>query len=342
MVRAGIIGLGKMGVSHCSIVNAQPDVNLVAVCDASGFILSAIKKYTKFNVYKNYKEMIEKSNLDCVIISTPTKFHAEMIEYAFNHDLHVFVEKPFCLTLEDGQKMVDLAESKGLVNQVGYHNRFIGTFNEMKRLVEKKVVGDIYHFKGESYGPVVLKPKGGTWRSNKSEGGGCLYDYTSHVVNLVEYILGDTPEQVKGTSLESIYSKGVEDAVYSTLCYKDGTKGHLSVNWSDETYRKMSTQISVFGTKGKIITDSVECKIYLREENKKEQLQKGWNMRYITDTTAPVGFNLRGEEYSAQVECFVKTIKNKETKNRNSFADALNTDRVITLLRNDAENKENK
>ncbi len=341
MIRAGIIGLGKMGISHCAIVNAQPDVNLIAVSDTSGFVLSAIKKYTQFKCYKDYKEMINKSNLQCVFISTPTKFHIEMIQYALERDIHVFVEKPFCLDSSEAQMLIELAQSKNLINQVGYHNRFIGTFQEMKKLLDKKVIGDLFYFKGESYGPVVLKPKGSTWRSKKSEGGGCLYDYTSHVVNLLDYIIG-TPDFVQGTSLGKIYSKDVDDATYSTLCYNNGLKGHLSVNWSDETYRKMSTLISAFGSKGKLITDSVECKIYLREDNKNEGLQKGWNMRYITDTTEPVGFNLRGEEYSAQVEYFIKSIKLNNTENKNSFATALRTDQLIDLLRMDAEKGEQK
>ena len=339
MIKTAIIGLGKMGISHCSIVNAQPDVCLVAVCDASGFVLSAVKKYTKFECYKDYKKMVDECNLDCVIIATPTKFHAEMIAYALNRNLHVYVEKPFCLTLHQGQEMLDLVTKKQVVNQVGYHNRFIGTFQKMKELVENGVIGDVYYFRGEAYGPVVLKPKGGTWRANHSEGGGCLYDYTSHVVNLVDFIIG-TPDYVKSTTLPKIYSKGVEDAVYSTLCFNNGLSGHLSVNWSDESYRKMSTQISAYGSKGKIISDALECKIFMREENRKFGLEKGWNMRYITDTTQPVGFYLRGEEYSGQIEYFFSCIRNNKLDNINSFASAFKTDVVLDLLQKDAQQRE--
>lgn len=336
MIRAGIVGLGKMGISHCSIANAQPDVDLIAACDASGFVLSAFEKYTKFACYQNCNDMFEQSNLDSVIIATPTRLHGEMIKEAIERNMHVFVEKPFCLSLAEGKELTRLAEQKGLVNQVGYHNRFIGTFHEMKRLVKNGAIGEPFYFRGESYGPVVLKEKGGTWRSKPSEGGGCLYDYASHVVNLIEYIVG-TPHSVSGTSLRKIYSKDVYDAVYSTLCLDNAVKGHLSVNWSDESYRKMSTQISVYGPTGKIIADATECKIYAREDNSKLGLEKGWNIRYITDTTKPVGFNLRGEEYSAQIEYFFSCIKDRRKENVNSFASALRTDTVLQQLQNDAK-----
>jgi predicted dehydrogenase len=278
--------------------------------------------------------MIDASKLDSVIIASPTKFHGEMVKYALERNIHVFVEKPFCLSISEGKMLVKLAEQRGLVNQVGYHNRFIGSFQEAKRLVEMGAVGTPFYFKGESYGPVVVKPKGSTWRSKASEGGGCLYDYASHVVNLIEYILG-APRSVSGTSMKKIYSKDVEDAVYSTLKYENGLTGHLSVNWSDESYRKMSTQISIYGTEGKIISDALECKIYLRDDRRDLGLKKGWNMRYITDTTEPVGFNLRGEEYSAQIEYFFSCIEEHRKDNVNSFASALSTDILLKALEDD-------
>ena len=159
------------------------------------------------------------------------------------------------------------------------------------------------------------------------------------MINLIGFLLGP-PAGVGGTVLKSIYSKNVDDAVYSTLKYNNGLSGQISVNWSDESYRKMSTQISVFGKLGKISADAQECKIYLRGENDKENLEKGWNIKYITDVTRPVAFNLRGEEYSAQVDYFIKCIVNNKTDNINSFASALETDVVIDRLIKDAESRD--
>lgn len=54
-----------------------------------------------------------------------------------------------------------MALEKGLVNQVGFHNHFIGTFRELKRLLSLNILGELLHFSGEAYGPVVIKEKGG-------------------------------------------------------------------------------------------------------------------------------------------------------------------------------------
>lgn len=334
-VRVAVIGLGKMGISHCSIINAHPDVKLVSVCDSSTFVLEAFKKYSNKSVYADYREMLDENEINTVIVATPTKFHYEMVSYALSKDIHVFCEKPFALKVHEAEEMVRTAVERRLVNQVGYHNRFIGPFQEVKRLLETKVIGKLYHFSGKAYGPVVLKEKGGSWRSERREGGGCLYDYSSHVINLIDYVLG-VPRMVKGTLLKKIYSKNVEDAVYSTLILENGLSGTLSVNWSDETFRKMSTSITVWGKEGKIIADAQQLKIYMNRENEVKNLKKGWNIKYITDLTPPVNFFLRGEEYSAQMDYFIDHVKNRKLENLNSFESALRTDRVIDLLIKDA------
>jgi predicted dehydrogenase len=331
MLRGAIIGLGKMGLSHAAIVGAHPDVDMVAVCDTSSLVLDAFKKFTAIKTYSDHQKLIEKETLDFVVIATPTKYHYSMVKLALEKGLHVFCEKPFTLTTSQGKELLDLVERKGVVNQVGFHNHFIGTFRELKRLLNQNVIGELVHFSGEAYGPVVTKEKGSTWRSNPEEGGGCLYDYASHVINLIQEVIG-RPEKVYGTILKSIYSKGVEDAVFSLLKLQSGVSGTLLVNWSDETYRKMSTSLIVQGKKGKIICDATEIKIYLKEPCISEKLDKGWTLKYITDFAIPVNFYLRGEEYSAQIDYFIECILNNTQTHYNSFEQASYTDQVIEMI----------
>lgn len=334
MIKGAIIGLGKMGLSHAAILGAHPDVDMVAVCDTSSLVLDAFKKYSGIKTYNDYREMIERESVDFVLIASPTRFHYPMAKFALDNGLHVFCEKPFSLTTSEGEELVRLANSKWLVNQVGYHNHFIGTFRELRRLLQSGVLGELVHFTGEAYGPVVTKEKGGTWRSKPEEGGGCLYDYASHVINLIQEILA-RPLKASGTQLKSIYSKGVEDAVYGTLILENGLSGLLSVNWSDETFRKMSTSITVLGKNGKIVCDATEIKIYLREASPKEKLEKGWTIKYITDLAIPVNFYLRGEEYSAQIDNFIDCIKTKRQTVYNTFEQGLYTDKVIEMIISD-------
>jgi len=335
MIKAALVGLGKMGISHCAILGAHPDVDLVGVCDMSKLHRLAFDKYTRISTYTDYKKMIEEQQPECLFVATPTKFHAEMVEYALDKGIHVFCEKPFVLTTADGGRLVGKASERNLVNQVGYHNRFLGTFREAKRLADSGLIGEIYHVKGEAYGPVVLKEKGETWRSDTAEGGGCLYDYASHVINLMNYMVGP-PTRVGGSVMPPIYSASVDDAVYSTFFYGNGASGQLSVNWSDETYRKMTTRVTLLGKAGKLIADATELKIHLREGVPQEQLEQGWNMKYLTELSLDIDFYLRGEEYSAQVDHFIQCVKSGQADNICSFASALETDRVVEMIKADA------
>lgn len=331
MVKVGLIGAGKMGISHLSILGAHPDVDVVGVADTSKMVTDVLEKYGSFKCYSDYKKMLQETNPDAVIVAVPTKFHASMVKELLDRGIHVFAEKPFCLNSAQGEELVALAKTKRLINQVGYHNKFIGNFTEVKRLVDGGYLGNIYHFLGESYGPVVTKKKADTWRSDPSEGGGCLMDYASHVIDLINYIL--TPvTKVHGAILKSVYSGGVEDAVYALLELSNRLSGVLSVNWSDETYRKMSTSITIIGTKGKIICDAAELRVYFKEENN-SGYSKGWSTKYITDLTEEVDFYLRGEEYSAQIDYFVKAVQGKVPNNINTFETAWHTDRAIDYIK---------
>jgi len=331
MIRVGVVGLGKMGISHFSIVNAHPQTQVI-LCDASGYLLSWLKKYTETTTYKDYDVMLEKGDLDAVIIATPPRLHAPMVRKALERGLHVFCEKPFCLNWEDSEALTALAEDSGLVNQVGYHYRYVAAFQEMKRVVDSGALGDITHVLAEAYGPVVLRPKGSTWRTQRNEGGGCLYDYAAHPINLVNWLFGK-PDGVSGTILRSIFSADTDDEVYSTFTYPSGMSVHVSVNWSDGSCRKMSTKLSMTGTKGRLHADRQECRFYQREAHPGlEGYRKGWNVRYNTDLTQAVGFYLRGEEYSAQVYDFVQAVLDRSVQTANTFRSATESDRTMAMM----------
>lgn len=337
MVRLAVVGLGKMGLSHHSMINAHPDVELAAVCDAAGYVLDVLNKYTGVKTYTDFDAMLREVELDAVIIATPSSMHAKMVKAALEKGLHVFCEKPFCLDTKDGEEVTRLAQEKSLVNQVGYHYRFVGAFQEVKRLLDANAIGEVTHVLAEAYGPVVLKPKGSTWRTQSAEGGGCLYDYAAHPINLVNWYFG-APQGVGGTILNKIFSKETDDEVFGTLYYADGKSAQVSVNWSDESYRKMSTKITIWGTAGRIYADRQECQVYLRDTaTVPPGYQQGWNVRYTTDLTEPVWFYVRGEEYSAQLDYFVRCIEEKRAAdNVNSFADAVATDKVLAMMIADA------
>jgi predicted dehydrogenase len=330
--RIGLVGAGKMGISHLAIANAHPGAAVTAVADTSGYVLSVLEKWAGVETYKDAAEMIAEAALDAVIVATPSATHFQCARQALERGLHVFVEKPLTLSSAESRALAELAGQRNRVNQVGFHNRFIGTFQEARRLVRAGALGQVTGVHGSAFGPVVVREQGSTWRSKKSEGGGCLHDYACHVIDLMNFVVGP-PRSVAGARMQSIFSRDVEDAVYAVFAYDGGMTGVLEANWSDETHRKMSTTLTVSGTNGKLVADRQELRVYLRSpDGAGPGYQEGWTTRYITELQAPVWFYLRGEEYSAQLDAFVRGIERGVPDPDHSFASAYETDRLLELI----------
>jgi predicted dehydrogenase len=326
-----------MGLSHFSIINAHQDVKVVGVCDASGYILDVLSKYTGVDTYTDLGRMLESGNVEAAVISTPSSLHAPMVRDCLDRGIHVFCEKPFCLDPDDSVALAALAREKGLVTQVGYHYRHLATFAEVKRILDLGVLGTVTHVLAEAYGPVVLKPKGSTWRSKKDEGGGALYDYAAHPIDLLAWYFG-RPESVSGTVLGKVFSAETEDEVFTTLMWPRGVSGQLSVSWSDESQRKMTTRISIWGTNGKIFVDRQEIQIYLRDAAQApDGYGKGWTVRYTTELTDEVDFYVRGEEYTAQLDTWVSRIAKRAVSGPADFAEASVTDEILHAILNSSD-----
>ena len=335
MLRGGVIGFGRMGLTHFSILNSHPEVQFVAVCDSSSFMLKNIDKYIGIETFKDYRKMIDRSGLDFVIVATPTGTHAEIVKYAIQNNLHIFVEKPFALNVRQGEELVGILKGKKIVNQIGYVIRFNDVFIQIKKLLGSGAIGDLLTFKMEMYGPTLLKDAKSGWRSKKKEGGGCLYDFASHSIDLINYLIG-VPDEITGSVLQSIHSVNMEDFVSSTFLYKNGVRGNLLVNWSDPSYRKPAYRFEAFGRSGKIIADLHAYKVFFRAKPELDGFTQGWNQRYITDFVEPVRFYVRGFEFTRQLDHFIDRIVNETPCEVCSFKDGLKTDMVIERIVEDA------
>ena len=281
----------------------------------------------KFNpaleLYPDYRKMIEKSTLDGIIVCTPPTLHYDICKAACQKKIAVFCEKPFTSNVGQARELTEMFQKAGLVNQVGYVNRFNDVFVRVRELVQAGILGRIVRFKSEMFSATVIKPTSGSgWRSKRSDGGGCTFEMASHALDLVNYFLGK-PTKTVGAEMTSIYSKTVEDAVSATLVYDNGMSGTVYVNWSDTSYRKPSNKIEIFGTGGKLLADQHGMKVFMNEANDSFKFRKGWNTIYITDVFRPVPFYVRGNEFTNQLYHFADAIKTGSRETLCSFADGL-------------------
>jgi predicted dehydrogenase len=337
-IKLAIIGIGRMGITHYSIINSHPDVEIKAIVETSSLVVNLFKKYIDgVKTYLDYNDLFEQESLNAVIICTPPALHHKITLKAADKGVHVFSEKPFTTDMNKANELALLFSQKGLINQVGYVNRFNDVFRTVKQLLDEGVVGNVIRFKSEMYSRTITKPdEGKTWRDSRENGGGAVYEVASHAIDLVNYLIGK-PDKVTGSSLISVYSKNVEDAVNATFLYKNGVSGTLNVNWSDESFRKPTNKIEIFGSLGKILADQHGLKIFLVKKSSEHKLRDGWNTIYITDVFKPVPFYVRGNEFTAQLYHFIDCINGNAMKNECTFKDATDTLEIIDEIFKDYE-----
>jgi predicted dehydrogenase len=336
-IRIGIVGVGRMGITHYSIINSHPDVVVESVADSSSLILGIMKKYISVKTFKDYKEMLEISKPDAILVCTPPNLHYPIIKLAAEYNVHVFVEKPFTTSFQEAKELTRLYEEKGLVNQVGYVNRFNDVFVKAKELLDKQILGKIIRFRSEMFSCTITQPDDGSgWRGSRESGGGAVFEMASHAIDLVNFLTG-RPDKVVGTSLNKIFSRNVEDIVSSTFLYENGITGTLYINWSDTSYRKPTNKIEFFGDGGRLLADQHSIKIFLNKPNEELNFRKGWNTLYITDMFRPVPFYVRGNEFTRQLYHFVECIQNRDLKNECTFNHGEQTLQVIDNMFKDYE-----
>lgn len=328
MKRIGLIGIGKMGISHLTIANQTPGIEVKAICDTSKLLLKVIEKNTKFIGYSDYKKMIREVPLDGVMILVPNAYHYEIAKFCIEKGIHVFVEKPFTLNYNNSKTLVELALKNNVKGQVGYVNRFNPIFNHLKTLLNINVIGEVTNYSNRMTGGVILKESSKGWRNDYSKGGGCLFDYGPHCFDLSTYFFG-TNVKVESAILKSVFSTAVDDIVCATLIHENRIVGTNYINWSDSSVRKATNNIEIFGAKGKINASKQELSIYLNDSNPSLGFVKGWNQIYITDENTDVAFYLRGEDFSRQLTEFSDLINGRLEEATSSLFSASMTDKIL-------------
>ena len=122
-IKLSIIGMGRMGITHFSIINSHPNVNIVSVSDTSKITLDLLKKYIPpLQVFTDYKELIDKTMPDAIIVCTPPNYHYVICKYACEKGINVFCEKPFTLSTQEADELQEMFNKKGLINPLAELN----------------------------------------------------------------------------------------------------------------------------------------------------------------------------------------------------------------------------
>ncbi len=159
----GHMGIGGMGSGHLHDIKGRADrgeVNLAAICDADDRHLENASKIAgpKADVYRDYRYLLERKDIDAVIMATPDHWHGVGMVHAAESGKHVYVEKPACCTIEEGRAMIAAAEKNKVSVQVGSQGRSTGDAYAAAAYIRNGMIGRVSKVTCWHYG----NPVGGT------------------------------------------------------------------------------------------------------------------------------------------------------------------------------------
>lgn len=239
MLRMGIIGLGGIGRYHLARYSQVPEAQVVAVADVRADLLRADRSLDglfeppaeEILWFSDYRDLLASGEVDAVDICLPTDLHRPAAVAALQGGLHVLVEKPMALTLEDCDAMLAAARTAGQVFMVAHCIRFWPEYQYLADLVQGGTAGRLLSLQMSRQGS---RPGGinSGWMSQAARSGGAILDLHIHDIDFCQYLLG-LPERVRAYGGCSQGPAAGYDYVLANLDYGDGTQVSATAHWVD-------------------------------------------------------------------------------------------------------------
>ena len=327
-VKVAVVGLGKMGLLHASILSTLPHVHFVALCDKSHMLLRLFRKMFKADLVDDIGKL-SSLDLDAVYVTTPIPTHFPIVKALYLNKIasSIFVEKTLAASYDQANELCQLAQHCQGVNMVGYMKRFAVTFGKAKELLDEGVLGVPLSFGAYAYSSdfagIVKGSKASVGR------GGVLEDLGAHVVDLALWLLGDF--DIESAKLESLVTSGCEDSAEFTVKTSYGISGTFDISWCKENYRMPEFCVAIKGSKGsmKVSDDKLEL-----EQN--DGKNHNW---YRQDLGDNVGFLLGEPEYFREDHHFIEAILRRNNA-KPDFSTASKVDSLIDQVKQKAAKNE--
>lgn len=256
-----VIGCGRISYKGIeAIVNNKETLKLVATCDPVEEKATAkkdeyIKKLGKdaiVNTYKDYKEMLEKEDIDIVYIATESGYHPEIAINCMKKHIHVIVEKPMALSIKDADEMIACAKENNVKLCVSHQNRFNTAIQKLRSEVEannfgKMVNGTARILWNRNMGYYEQAP----WRGTYELDGGTLMNQCIHNIDLLQWMMCSDVDTVYAQCDTFLRDIDAEDFGAILIRFKNGAIG--IIEGSACVYpTNLEETLSIFGEKAAV------------------------------------------------------------------------------------------
>ncbi len=312
-MRIAVVGLGKMGIMHASMIQAIPGAEVAGLADQHAALGRQVQTMLGKPVpyFATVEECLEKAKPDGVIVSTPQFTHRAVAETCLRAGVAVLCEKPLAHTLTDAKAMTELARSRpeipaGVGFMLGHHPLFA----EAARIIREGILGDVKSARGVCrLSQVFSRSEGWTFTKDKA-GGGVVINSGSHLLFAFDQIMGSAEGVIARGS--PIHNK-VEDTFSALVDFKNGAWGTLEISWSAPGYEFQTHDIRVEGTNGTLEVGNQVLRVWLIAA--RSGYEKEWTEKKRSETEPKAAFSLSpdycGDEFYLEDLDFVAACREK-------------------------------
>ena len=256
MQRLILAGTGFMAEMHASNLAQMDGVSIVAVVSPSGPGPFIDKFGLVATAYTDLTAAIKDSNVDAVVICTPTHTHRECIETALTREVAVFCEKPLAPSLTEAAAIRDTAEDANVPIMVGHVVRYFPEYTGAKREVDSGAVGEVGVARAHRHSPF---PEWGSanWFAEPEKSGGIFVDMAIHDLDYLRWVCGD---------VERVFARVTGDGTAQhgtvTLRFESGAMGYVEASWAYPDSKELSTELEFAGDEGVVQVNSDDITPY--------------------------------------------------------------------------------
>jgi UDP-N-acetylglucosamine 3-dehydrogenase len=248
MMKAAVIGAGTMGSSHSRVYAEMDDVDLVGVADPDTGACGRISRIYGPRIYADYRELLDREQPDLVSVAVPSGLHGSVACEVMSRGVHVLVEKPLALTIEEGLEIIAAAERYGVKLSVGHIERFNPAIVELKRRLEKEELGRVFQVRARRVSPFP----------GRIQDVGVILDLATHDIDVIRVLLGSEVDRVYAEVERKVHTSR-EDLLSALFRFRNGVIGVLDVNWLTPSKVR---QLAVLGEGGMYVTDYLTQEVY--------------------------------------------------------------------------------
>jgi len=265
MLKVAIVGCGKIADAHASQIQKIKGTELVGVCDREPLMAQQLcERFPVKRSFTEVSELVSEVRPDVVHITTPPASHLEIARFCLEQGCHVYVEKPFTLDAKEAQRLVSLANQKGVKLTAGHNDQFGHAARRMRALVQSGYLGGVpvhmesyycYDLSDPSYARALLADKRHWVRRLP---GKLLHNIISHgIARIAEFLTGDGPQVIAygfvSPLLKSIGETEILDELRVIISEEERTTAYFTFS---SQMRPPVHQFRIFGPRNGLLLDN--------------------------------------------------------------------------------------